>query len=300
MEQQQQCRHLFSKPKLQQEITFDFSFEPSYEPAGRSSGNACRLLPNSAMRRQPGLAGLMRGQAQQSALSAVGERIEAANSEQARTLLQNLQQSLREFASRHRGRINSDPQFRKSFCEMCMAAGVDPLASSKGLWDELLGVGQFYNDLAVQVLTLCLTSRDENGGLLDLKECLTILRRSRAKGDIGIEDIERAVDCLAQLGPGVSIRICGKHRLICSVPEELSDDPAQALEVAAQTGGRVSAEDLVKQYGWSRERAESALRHLIREGLCWVDTQDDDVPIWCWFPSIALAEMEKLINASDP
>lgn len=33
---------------------------------------------------------------------------------------------------------------------MCNAAGVDPLSSSKGLWDELLGVGQFYNDLAVQ------------------------------------------------------------------------------------------------------------------------------------------------------
>ena len=49
----------------------------------------------------------------------------------------------------HRG-INSDPQFRKSFCDMCNAAGVDPLSSSKGLWDELLGVGQFYNDLAVQ------------------------------------------------------------------------------------------------------------------------------------------------------
>ena len=26
--------------------------------------------------------------------------------------------------------INSDPQFRKSFCEMCIAAGVDPLSSS--------------------------------------------------------------------------------------------------------------------------------------------------------------------------
>ena len=244
------------------------------------------------MRRQPGLAGLMRGQAQQSALSAVGERMEADKGQQAQALLQNLQKSLGEFASRHRDRINSDPQFRKSFCEMCIAAGVDPLASSKGLWDELLGVGQFYNDLAVQVLTLCLTSRDENGGLLDLKQCLTTLRRSRARGDLGLEDIERAVDCLAQLGPGVSIRICGKHRLICSIPEELSDDPAQALDLAARRGGKICAEDLIKT-GWGSERAESALRHCIREGLCWVDTQDDQVPTWCWFPSIALAEMDK-------
>ena len=266
---------------LQHVAAFDIDFQTL---------RLCKFLVR-AMRRQPGLAGLMRGQAQQNALSAVGERIEADKSQQAQVLLQNLQQSLRDFASRHRDRINSDPQFRKSFCEMCIAAGVDPLASSKGLWDELLGVGQFYNDLAVQVLTLCLTSRDENGGLLDLKQCLTTLRRSR-RGDLGMEDIDRAVDCLAQLGPGVSIRICGKHRLICSVPEELSDDPAQALDVAARQGGKVCAEDLVKN-GWSSERAESALRHCIREGLCWIDTQDDQVPMWCWFPSIALVEMDK-------
>ncbi|CAJ1456132.1 unnamed protein product, partial [Effrenium voratum] len=103
-----------------------------------------------AMRRGPGLAGLMKGREQQSALSAVGEQMEADKTQQATALLQSLQTALQSFAAKHRSRINSDPKFRQSFCEMCMAVGVDPLSSSKGLWDELLGVGQFYNDLSVQ------------------------------------------------------------------------------------------------------------------------------------------------------
>ena len=34
---------------------------------------------------------------------------------------------------------------------MCASIGVDPLASSKGFWSEMLGVGDFYYELGVQV-----------------------------------------------------------------------------------------------------------------------------------------------------
>jgi hypothetical protein len=36
-------------------------------------------------------------------------------------------------------------------------AGVDPLASNKGFWGKLLGVGDFYYELAVQVGRSCLS-----------------------------------------------------------------------------------------------------------------------------------------------
>eukprot|EP00913_Durusdinium_trenchii_P003091 g2856.t1 len=188
------------------------------------------------MRRKPGIAGLIREKEQQSAYGAVGEQLEADKDQQARQHLETLQSSLKSFASKHRNRINSDPQFRKSFCDMCIAAGVDPLSSSKGLWDELLGVGQFYSDLSVQVLTQCMRTRDENGGLLDLRQCLANVRRARPGEKLALEDLERAVECLAQLGPGVSIRFCGRQRLLCSVPDELSGDTAQVIELAAATG----------------------------------------------------------------
>jgi len=225
-------------------------------------------------------------------MGAVGEQLESTQLSSAKTQLQSLRGALTEFAQKHRDRINSDPQFRQAFCEMCVAAGVDPLASSKGLWDELLGVGQFYNELAVQVLTVCLRTRDVNGGLLDLGECHKLVQASRAAGQfVDTEDISRAVDCLSALGRGVGIRSCGRRRLVYSVPDELSADPSQALEVAASLGGKICAEELVRRFGWSAERAHAALQHFVREGLCWVDTQDEAVAFgWCWFPSIALAD----------
>ena len=40
-------------------------------------------------------------------------------------------------------------------------------------------------------------TRDENGGLLDLRQCLTTLRRTRPGEKLSMEDVARAVECLA-------------------------------------------------------------------------------------------------------
>ena len=41
---------------------------------------------------------------------------------------------------------------------MCASVGVDPLASGKGFWAEKLGVGDFYYELAVQIVEVCFFS----------------------------------------------------------------------------------------------------------------------------------------------
>lgn len=51
---------------------------------------------------------------------------------------------------------------------MCANVGVDPLASNKGMWAQLLGFGDFYYELGVQVVEACLASKAMNGGLMDL------------------------------------------------------------------------------------------------------------------------------------
>ena len=43
--------------------------------------------------------------------------------------------------------IRKNPTFRAQFHEMCAKVGVDPLASNKGFWAELLGIGDFYYEL---------------------------------------------------------------------------------------------------------------------------------------------------------
>ena len=44
---------------------------------------------------------------------------------------------------------SQDPEFRRQFQVMCAKIGVDPLASNKGFWSEVLGVSDFYFALAV-------------------------------------------------------------------------------------------------------------------------------------------------------
>lgn len=51
---------------------------------------------------------------------------------------------------------------------MCANIGVDPLASNKGMWAQLLGLGDFYYELGVQVIEACLATRQHNGGMIEL------------------------------------------------------------------------------------------------------------------------------------
>ena len=99
-------------------------------------------------------------------------------------LLELFKTNLQEFASKHTQDIKRDPIFRMHFQNMCSQVGVDPLASHKGFWSELLGVGNFYYELAVQVAQICLATREKNGGLLDLVELerqLVVMRGRHAQ-----------------------------------------------------------------------------------------------------------------------
>ena len=59
---------------------------------------------------------------------------------------------------------------------MCSNIGVDPLASNKGMWAQLLGFGDFYYELGVQVVEGCLSTRPLNGGLIDLAALCKIVQ----------------------------------------------------------------------------------------------------------------------------
>ena len=41
----------------------------------------------------------------------------------------------------YRADIRKQPEFRAQFYAMCVSIGVDPLASNKGIWNKLLGLG---------------------------------------------------------------------------------------------------------------------------------------------------------------
>ncbi len=64
--------------------------------------------------------------------------------------------------------IRQDPTFRAQFHVMCANVGVDPLASNKGMFAQLLGIGDFYYQLGVQIIEACLATRTHNGGMIEL------------------------------------------------------------------------------------------------------------------------------------
>lgn len=88
-------------------------------------------------------------------------------------------ENLELFAAKYKDKINTNPAFRKQFNDMCKAIGVDPLKSRKGFWAELLGVGDFYYELGVQIIEICMQSRELNGGFMEMETIVSQLTQKR-------------------------------------------------------------------------------------------------------------------------
>ena len=259
------------------------------------------------MRRRPGIAGIQQRRDASVALRVVGEDAERQHLEAMRAQLGRFRASLEAFALKHKAEIRADPVFRAQFHKMCANVGVDPLASNKGFWTELLGFGDFYYELGVQVAEACLASKAQDGGLCELTRLMSLVlaRRGRAAQPVSEDDLLRAIERLQCLGGGWKVLTVGGKKVIRSVPVEFSPDQAEVIRVAAE-GARVvragdgdvsiSAEKKAtaqrRMYpvgcvsrsaleapppsgmGWTRERARSACEQLVKCGVALVDDGD--------------------------
>lgn len=167
---------------------------------------------------------------------------------------------------------------------------VDPLASAKGVW-SVLGMGDFYFELSIQIVEICLALAETTGGMMEiseLKERLTKTRRQKSKHqDITTEDILLATKKLRIFGNCFQVHSLGKNRyVIQSIPGELSLQETKALTVASnQETGSITKTILMKELGWNELRTQQAIEKLISEGLVWVDEQGEDEASY-WFPSL--------------
>lgn len=113
--------------------------------------------------------------------------------------------NLEEFAGKHKNEIRKNAQFRRQFQEMCAAIGVDPLASGKGFW-SVLGMGDFYYELSVQVVEVCLAANHRTGGYMELSELRQRLVKARGQSsrhqEITNADILMATKKLRIFGSG--------------------------------------------------------------------------------------------------
>nr|CCA19108.1 vacuolar sorting protein SNF8 putative [Albugo laibachii Nc14] len=197
--------------------------------------------------------------------------------------------NLQEFAQRYKHDIKRDPEFRKHFQIMCARIGVDPLASNKGFWSEMLSFGEFYYEVAVQIIEVCIITRPKNGGLIAMTDLLRFLhiKRGHKHQRISIDDIRRAINKVRILGEGFRLIGMEDNTMILTVPTELSSDHLAMLEIAQTTGGMINMSLIRKELNWDEKRSMIALTLLQREGMTWIDEQTSEHSYY--FPGIALS-----------
>lgn len=256
------------------------------------------------MRRGVGVSAIKKKKDDAAKFQAVGRAMEETKMAGVQEVLSNFRTALFEFAQKHKTKINSDPEFRLQFHTMCVSVGVDPLASNKGFWADLLGVGDFYFELAIKVIQICLQTRSANGGIITLKELLTriqqlngaqAVRNSKKKAigtssssgiaEVSGEDLLRAIEKLEILGKGFSIVPTNRRDdpLILSVPIEMNRDHSELMAVAQELG-YVSDTMMRSLHSWTSERFTQCVGPLLQEGIVWGDLYDG---VWTyWFPSL--------------
>ena len=260
-------------------------------------------------RKGVGLAAFDRSRIKSAQYASHGNSLRSSHSTSLATQLSVFRSLLQQFAQTHAKDIRSNPSFRAEFARMCAAIGVDPLASSSGaagkdgggsFWAQLLGgtVNDFYFELAVRVVEVCGASREENGGLIGVKEVKDRIMSTRMEGGAEIteyavmhglpytlvlmlssDDILRAVTTLKPLGTSYSTLTVGQKTYIRSVPKELNLDQSAVLE-AAQLLEYVTVSMLMIYLRWPRARAKTAIDDLVSESMLWVDKQCDEWEYW--------------------
>ncbi|KAF9205824.1 ESCRT-II subunit protein snf8 [Haplosporangium sp. Z 27] len=242
--------------------------------------------------------------------------------------LETFRVNLENFARQHRKDIQKDPVFRMHFQKMCANIGVDPLASSKGVWGELLGVSDFYYELGIQIIDVCLSTRALNGGLMELSEVKRRVERMRGKRDIKApsstssnahsnslssklanmsskdtnieiteDDVFRSIKTLAPLGSGFQVLQIGDKKMVSSVPRELNRDQSAILALVRNTRGHVNSGIIYEQLGWESGRINTALDTLLEDSLMWIDKQAE--PYEYWVPGFFEPEDDDIYAATE-
>ncbi|KAJ1839926.1 ESCRT II complex subunit Dot2 [Coemansia sp. RSA 2703] len=237
------------------------------------------------MRRAVGIGGLRRKEAERQALSRKGNELAQREIEKLQEQISLMKDNLEVFVREHQKDIRNNPVFRVQVQRMCQLIGVDPLASRKGYLAELLGVGDFYCELGIQIIDICVATRSMNGGLMDLDELRERLIRRRLKGSEPVveDDIRRAINQLKPLSGGYRIVTFGKRKMVQSVAREMNSDQSTVLTLAEYTS-KFNIEDVRVAFGWDEDRIHSCIDDMLRSGIIWIDSYNDAHPEY-WVPA---------------
>ncbi|CAK5279559.1 unnamed protein product [Mycena citricolor] len=243
------------------------------------------------MRRGAGLAAFDLQEQSKRSFAQLSNQFSQSQVDNLHAQLAQFRSALNHFASSHRDSIRKDPAIRHAFQQMCASIGVDPLAGPRkgGFWAEMLGLGDWQYELGVQIVDVCVSTRERNGGLIEMEELLRMVRKLRGvEGDeVTEDDIMRSIKTLEPLGVGYEVfSVAGGQKMVRSVVKELDEDQGVVMAIAHEQGGRIVEAMLVDRKGWTHARAHAALENmLLRDGLCWLDEQDEQCGRAYWVTS---------------
>ncbi|XP_058445574.1 vacuolar-sorting protein SNF8 isoform X2 [Malaya genurostris] len=206
------------------------------------------------MRRRAGIGAIQKQKLEAEKYRDKGSELQDTQFEQMVKQLDVLKEHLEEFAAKYKSEIKKNAKFRRQFQEMCAAIGVDPLASGKSFW-SVLGMGDFYYELGVQVVEVCLAANHVTGGLIELNDLrvrlVTARGRKQIHQEITNEDILIATKKLKIFGNGFTAYPVGKDLyMVQSIPGELSLQETSVLSEAANQGqGLITITMLVDNLG---------------------------------------------------
>lgn len=273
------------------------------------------------MRRGAGLSGLERHTSTAASYNNLSSTLTTQQLASLRTQLDAFRRHLVSFATAHRTDIRADPKLRHEFQKMCTAIGIDPLAiggapsngpgmgsgsakwlgAARGFVGDILGMSDWQHELAVQIVDVCASTRDLNGGMISMQE---LIRRVQALRTVSVsladeaaittqitpEDVVRSVKLLQPLHAGYQIQTIppSKETYVRSVPSELDTDTITLLGLASTTNGHLGEPLVISTTGWTDVRTRAAFEKVVmRDGVAWVDEQvaADGGGMEIWVPS---------------
>ncbi|CAI5759766.1 unnamed protein product [Candida verbasci] len=217
----------------------------------------------------------------------LGKLLNQKHSDQLSTQLQVFQNALINFAIEHGDEIKSNSEFKLKFTKICQSINIDPL-------DLLIYTNStqkkrsqnFYIGLSVKIIEICQSTRDLNGGLISLKELISIINESEIKIDVDKKDIEKCLGQLNKLGKGFEIlNINDKLLLKFTSLDNLSNDQIKIYELCNFMGGVVTYKLLRDNYEWDNIRCKTVIDEMIMNGFLWIDQQGDANEWQYWEPS---------------
>ncbi|KAK6456818.1 sucrose non-fermenting [Scheffersomyces xylosifermentans] len=232
------------------------------------------------------------------AYSKLGQSLNERHTDQLSTQLSVFQSALVNFAREHGEEIKQNSEFRNKFTQICQSVGIDPLdlllysgsvsKTSKSQSSKTQSDNYFIS-LAVRIVEVCQETRDINGGLIPLKELVSIIREnSYINIEVTESDVEKSLSTLNTLGKGYDILTIHDKKWLkftSALGGSISNDQKKVYELCGFMGGYVTYRLLRDNYAWDKLRCKTVIDEMIMNGFLWVDSQGEGAEWQYWEPS---------------